>query len=364
MKTVLGSINHHNTKEIEARLRDEAAVGGLSLSLTPDLWGDLSNKTAEMKERLSYFQGLSNSIVVDGHFLFLPVEVRNGSWDFQQPTLHRAPAPHNGHSIHFPLAYFNILRAPASRVQSQFYYEKFEGERAKMRSQQGLNASDADAAGKGILDLGDDCADSSKCSQWLRQKCTRQMQHLCGSSSADDVLCSARQNTLLNGALVQVSTRAHKKLFKRNGAHGSSRNFDVLGLTEHMLETLEMLECAFPRAFSGATERYRAQPVHNKSGIARSNAAQPSARTAALLQNYCADEQALYDEAKWAFWARHEALKASREEGRGGERLECCRSQTASQPRHGAFAFRRQVMSDKGRMAMASGAPGAATTET
>ena len=107
--------------------------------------------------------------------------------------------------------------------------EKASGQQRRKAAEEVMEAE------QGVVSLaGDGCADSPECMSWLENAFSQQMQHLCGSPLSPK--CSG--SNLLKYSLKQLATPdddGNKGPFARG-------SFAVLGLTEHMFETLELLE--------------------------------------------------------------------------------------------------------------------------
>jgi hypothetical protein len=253
-------------------------------------------------EKLRFVTDLSDyynvSAVVDGHFPFFAIRddftrhvANNGSQDFSvQLSIDRPSLPvisakrtHNGRN----LPYLQMMRDPTSRTISQFYYMKYESEDALRRKRK--NNEMTSEAGKGILTLGDECADNQQCRGWLKRRCQAQLTYISGDNDGN----------MLDNALKQVTDP-------------QSSHYVAIGLTEYFEQSLEMFECVAPMTFRGASANYHAQPLHKKQGMAHA-AAVVSERTARLLEEYCSEENTLYEEANRTFWARYNAIKETPE---------------------------------------------------
>lgn len=95
--------------------------------------------------------------------------------------------------------------------------------------------------------------------------------------------------------------------------------FSAVGVLEYMTETLEMLECSYPTAFRGASERYAKNKTHKLPGL-------PANTTSAMsiFQDHtCRDIDApLYEKTKKLFLRRYAEMKK--------DPSACCRTRKES----------------------------------
>jgi len=274
MQSILGASSNEND------VRKHAVLGATAaLSVNSSLWGDLghSDRTPHFMEKLRFVSYLSMvynvSAVVDGHFPFFPIR--------------DVFSMHAGDSATY-LPYLQMMRDPVSRTISHFYYMKFESEDALRRQRERKDVTSE--AGKGILSLGDECADNEHCRGWLSRRCRAQMTYISGIKD---------ETMMLKNALKQASN----PLFS---------HYAAIGLTEYFEESLEMFECVAPMTFQGASTMYRRQPVRKKEGVAHATAF-VSQKTARLIEDYCRDERILHDAVNRTFWARYKAMKETPE---------------------------------------------------
>ena len=87
--------------------------------------------------------------------------------------------------------------------------------------------------------------------------------------------------------------------------------YDVVGLTEHLQATVELLAARFPAFFAGAPEILRTMKKENTMDNAPANCKSTNATTMQILATRSRrqmNDQKLYDEAALLFWKCHEAL--------------------------------------------------------
>lgn len=156
--------------------------------------------------------------------------------------------------------YFNILRNCFSRIKSHFFYDLLDSNKAMQARKDGTLQSYQHDILKASLSI-EECVHSQEC---LKNAILSRLEdknslngfmanYLCGTRCIQD-----HRDDLLAGALSQLNVHQHGGSVRGGGSSG----YLVIGFVEHIEETLELLECAFPTYFKNAFSLYRKTRLH------------------------------------------------------------------------------------------------------